>query len=458
MNSSPNILLALPPDVEGSFVAGGATLGEVLTLATRLEAATKGERDAGYPVCLVAEDKATVAAAVIAAARDGAELIVPHSLSTQVLAEVVVATGVRLAITDRDRDLPSGLAPVIVGAEDVSSTKPMPISLGESPCIHLFTGGSTGTPKMWSKSSLNLFAEALFLAQEYRLGPEDTIVATVPTQHIYGLLFSVLVPLVAGAATVNQVAFFPADVAELTLAHRATVLVASPVHYKAMAALLPDCGSFRLAFSSGGMLEEEAAIRFHQRTGSAVVEVYGSTETGGIAVRCRAHGDVAWTPLAAVDCVVDADKLLVSSPFVSIGVPLSERGFFTAGDRVESAGDREFHLLGRADGVVKVGGKRVVLEDVQEKIARIPGVGSAFVFSVPAAGGRENNIAALVETELSVAQLRAGIVPLLVPAAVPRLLRIVEHIPVKPTGKVDRTAAAELLGLNYSEQTGSDHD
>jgi len=441
------------PEMSGEFVVGSVSFDALISLALSLKERLLAEVGPGEPVCLAAEHKALVAAAVLSAAAGGPRLYVPHALSSSALEEVVHATGSRFAVTDRERKLPEGMRSFRVEAETaLQRGRPaIEVALTDIPCLHLFTGGSTGHPKVWAKSAANLFGEALFLAGKYGIGPGDTVLATVPTHHIYGLLFSVLLPLVSGARVVNEVPYFPGDAAELADRFGCSILVSSPVHLNAMAATFPRKRRFRLAYSSGGFLDEAVAARFYEATDTGVVEVYGSTETGGVAVRCRADGDESWSPLDGVDWKIAGERLLVASPFLSPGLELTEEGYFVTGDRVENAETGRFHLLGRADGVVKVGGKRVVLGDVRDKIGRLPGVRDAFVFSVPSSKARENDVAAILEGDMDESSARAEMAAVLEPAALPRLVRVVDRIPFKKTGKYDRVAAGRLLGIELEE-------
>ena len=100
------------------------------------------------------------------------------------------------AIADNPEEMPAGveiITPLPAAAENIN---PELIRDPDKPFLSLFTGGSTGKPKVWSKSPRNLLAEAFYLKERFSLSDKDLFVATVPPYHIYGLLFSVLVPFV----------------------------------------------------------------------------------------------------------------------------------------------------------------------------------------------------------------------------------------------------------------------
>jgi len=425
------------------LLSGVRPLGELLT----------GLVGRGGAVVVATEDRAILARALLVAALGGPRLVIPHSLSSRVLREVARSTGVGYALADAGRDLPPELEALPPPRKGPAPEPGLTIKLpGGNPeahpsIVHLFTGGSTGSPTVWRKTAGNLLGEGLFLARKYRFSPTDRVLATVPPLHIYGLLFSVVAPLVSGAGVVESTPYFPQEIGEEAGRHGCSILVSSPLHLKAMAVSPPAGVGFRLAFSSGGFLDQSASEDFVARTDTPVVEVYGSTETGGIAARCRAHGESVLSAFEPVVWDVKKDQLRVSSPFLSPGLPRDEEGFFVTGDRVGVASGGGFHLLGRVDGIVKVGGKRVDLMEVKNKLSTLEGVRDAYTFSISVASGRENEVAALVETGHTEAELRRILLDLLEPAAMPRHLRVVARMPTTRTGKYDGVAARELVGF-----------
>ncbi|MDD4358031.1 MAG: hypothetical protein PHN98_12380, partial [Smithellaceae bacterium] len=145
----------------------------------------------------------------------------------------------------------------------------------------------------------------------------------------------------------------------------------------------------------------------------------------------------AWKPADVVSWRLSGKRLAVRSDFVSIEMERDMAGFCVTGDEVQPDKNDRFLLLGRADGIVKVAGKRVDLLEVQNKIQTLPTVRDAVVISLPADKGRENVIAALVACELTEVQLRKMILEKLEPFAMPRRIKIVSSINRTATGKID---------------------
>lgn len=122
----------------------------------------------------------------------------------------------------------------------------------------------------------------------------------------------------------------------------------------------PALSSVRRVFSSGGALPAEAAQSLEQRLGQWSTEIFGSSETGGIAWR---QGGDLWQPFADVELSQDSDgALLVASPYLPAG-----HVEHTA-DAVRIAADGRFELLGRLDRIVKLEEKRISLPMLEQAL------------------------------------------------------------------------------------------
>jgi acyl-coenzyme A synthetase/AMP-(fatty) acid ligase len=217
------------------------------------------------------------------------------------------------------------------------------------------------------------------------------------------------------------------------------------VHYQVLKTDDLQRHNLRMAFSSAGVLDKEDAAYFHGTTGLDITEIYGSTETGGVATRCRSQDGESWQPLTTVDCKICDGKLHVRSDYISPTLPRDAEGFFITADRADSDGHNRFILQGRADDIVKIGGKRVDLAAVQTKLKQIPGVRDAVVVSLITGKGRQNKLAALVATHLDVLQLRRHIAAVSEAYAVPKHIVVAKEIPVTSTGKYDRIMIERIL-------------
>lgn len=445
MGESLNSLLLGPKFPDREFVRSGATFGEVYAMAAGLCATWTNPEYPGGPICLATENKAVLAAALLAALAGGPTLLLPYAFSAQALAGLRQLTGFTTAISDVAREFPNGTK-VICPQQNNPAKLPTSALMPERELLKIFTGGSTGAPQLWSKTGANLFGEGFFLAQHFTITEKDCILATVPPYHIYGLLFSVLLPLVSSATIIADTPSFPAEIAGAVPKHGATVLAGIPAHYRALREKNLTAAALRLAFSSAGMLDAEVSETFSRQNRVGIVEVYGSTETGGIAARNRSLGETYFTAFPTVSWTVKEQRICVRSPYLSPDLPLAADGFFTTGDRVEAGGTNAFALLGRIDGVTKVGGKRVDLEEVRAIIKKEPGVKDCVVMALPESGGREYRLVALIQgTAVDLDLVRKNLAHSLEPHGLPRLLKTVAQIPMKENGKYDREAIAGLF-------------
>jgi non-ribosomal peptide synthetase component E (peptide arylation enzyme)/3-hydroxymyristoyl/3-hydroxydecanoyl-(acyl carrier protein) dehydratase len=407
-------------------------------------------------VCVASEDRVVVAAAVLAALSGAIETVFPAALSPEALLASFVARRFShwLGPAEWHSSVPGLEAHRVESALPTLCPGDLHISDVDAARIFLQTGGTTGQPRLWQKTAGNLLGEVASHVRALQVETGDHIVATVSPHHIYGLLFSVLLPLVSDATVERVSPFFPQEIAERIAKSSATILVSTPAHLRALSASLTSRHKLRLVLSSGAPLSAADAASFFARTGLWPLEVYGSTETGGIAVRRQDEAEASWAPLPAVECRLDGDVLCVRSPFVSPDAAKDEDGFFSTADRARERPDGRFELLGRADGVVKVGGKRVDLPDIEKILAALDRVQDAVVMALPSESGRGQEIVALVASNRPAGDITRELREKLPSPSWPRRLRCVPVIPTTSVGKRDRVAILELLAVPTREPSG----
>jgi acyl-coenzyme A synthetase/AMP-(fatty) acid ligase len=290
-----------------------------------------------------------------------------------------------------------------------------------------------------------MFGEARYQAEALGISPSDLFLPTVPPNHIYGLLFTVLAPFIGRAHVLGDIYTFPREILKAAEAFRASILVSIPVHYRVLNTDGLQGHYLRAALSSAGMLDKDDALAFRQKTGVDVLEVYGSTETGGVATRRRFVDGDTWVPMDPVAWKIRDSMLRVRSPFLSPVLPRDGHGYFVTADCVDEAEGNRFILRGRADDIVKIGGKRVDMLAIQAKLRQLPDVRDAVVISRPAGRGRQNELAALVVTNGDVILLRRLLAETSEAYTIPKHIVAVDHIPMTPTGKYERGEIERLL-------------
>jgi acyl-coenzyme A synthetase/AMP-(fatty) acid ligase len=443
-------LLKGPKYPDREFVRSGATFAEVYAMANRLRVALDETESRGTFICLVADDKAVIAAALLAALASGSTLLLPYAFSANIIAQMHQTIGFETALSDVDREFPEGvkvICPQSAEATDLRGPGPGPghghEARAQSELLQIFTGGSTGTPKIWSKTVENIFGEGYFQANRFAVTKNDCILATIPPYHIYGLLFSVVVPLVSSATVINETPSFPSEIVRIAKKYKSTILASVPAHYRA---LRERKMSLRLAFSSAGVLDAADNEAFCRHNKIGVVEVYGSTETGGIATRNMAQGEEFFTPFPTIDWKITDHRLAVRSPYISPELPIDAKGFFTTNDRVEAIGTKSFSLKGRSDTVTKVGGKRVDLDEISLFIKKQAGVTDCVTLAMPESGGREHLIGTLIQGDtVNMEMIKKTLAETFEPYALPRRMKTVARIPLKNNGKYDLQRIVQLL-------------
>jgi acyl-coenzyme A synthetase/AMP-(fatty) acid ligase len=446
-------IMAGPQRKDGDYIFSRVSYPDLYATAAHLRRYFQ-ECVAEPLVCLCTEDKAVVAAAMLASLAGGPALVMPHSFAPQVLAEVRELTGFRHAVVDGPRSVPDGvrtIAPRSGEAVWPPADELSPKGV-ETEWVRLFTGGSTGAPKMWTKTVRNLLAETIAIIEHYAVTDADRLVATVSPCHIYGLLYAILTPLLADAAVAAPTPSFPVEIEEVVNQSRATVLISVPAHYRALNGHPFAPRRLRLAFSSAGMLAAEDAGAFSGQTGVGIAEIYGSTETGGIAARVRANGETDFKPYDTVDVRIEGERFKVRSDYLSPGLADPGDGYFTMGDRVVPTEGGRFALLGRVDGRREgrwaAGGPGGGVSNNQG----IPRRQDALVLSLPVGRGRENQIVAVVEGNLDAAALNRSLLDDLEPYARPRSIKVVAKMPLTAAGKYDRHAIEKLWGTPFTFQ------
>ncbi|SEH66079.1 Acyl-coenzyme A synthetase/AMP-(fatty) acid ligase [Rheinheimera pacifica] len=260
-----------------------------------------------------------------------------------------------------DWQVPAQLQPVSVAQANI----PLQLLLSKECRISFFTSGSSGQPKLISKRLCQLLLEVQTLEQQFgnQLDANTLFAATVSQQHIYGLLFRLLWPLCNNRPLYRQqLSFF--EQWQALLQQNKVVLVASPAHlarFDDIAKISPLQQQVSRIFSSGGPLPAPVPVLYQQAVGQAPTEVFGSTETGGIAFRQRNRPDVPWQAFTGVTLATDAQQALqVMSPH------LENNAFFQTQDQVQLITNQQFHLLGRLDRIVKLAEKRLALPELEQ--------------------------------------------------------------------------------------------
>lgn len=243
-----------------------------------------------------------------------------------------------------------------------SEMRNLPQIVADDTKIHMYTSGSTGKPKDVLQRMTEFEMDNEFVFSKW--GDEflkRKLIPTVSQHHIYGFLYTIALPFAAGIPFRRTRIEFPTEFEKMD--DEKYMIIAVPAFLKRTVETvekLPLKDPF--IFTSGGVLLPEVAKKTDEVFGFWPVEVYGSTETSGIAYRQSKNG-MEWTPFDNAKIWQNKDGcLIIKSPYIK-----DPAGFETA-DLVEILPDGRFLMKGRIDSIVKIEEKRISLTEVENRI------------------------------------------------------------------------------------------
>ena len=331
--------------------------------------------------------------------------------------------------------------------------------------LKVFTSGSSGEPQAIDKTIRQLSSEVGHLEQLW--GTPNTalsplVLATVSHQHIYGLLFRVLWPLAGGICFDVHACDYLEEIKTRANQSQRLFLVSSPAHLSRIPLELDTATVEKVAaiFSSGAPLKRQDSLLAYERFGVSVTEVYGSSETGGIAWRQQQPiREADWMPMPGVQ--VRTTSVQECLEICSEHLPDPQQWHQTA-DRVAIDDQGKFTLLGRVDRIVKVEGKRASLNEMENWLLRHPyiesaallvlenqrvEIGAVIVLSSDANTELKQRGKRHINTLLSDHFLLGFERPL-----IPRRWRYVDRLPVSTQGKLEHQRLATLFSNTPAER------
>ncbi len=333
----------------------------------------------------------------------------------------------------------------------------------------LYTSGTTGRAKGAMLSHRNLGSNALALVDAWGFTRGDVLLHALPIYHVHGLFVAIHCALLSGARMLWLAKFDPAQVRSLL--PRATVMMGVPTFYTRLLADpafgTADCRSMRLFVSGSAPLLPDTFAEFERRTGHAILERYGMSETGMNTSNPLAGERLAGTvgpplPGVTVRIVGDDDapvapqcvgSIQVKGPNVFGGywrMPEKTReeftadGWFRTGDMGEILANGYVRIVGRAKDLIITGGLNVYPKEVEERIDALPGVAESAVIGIPDADFGEAVTAVVVARPGEAPSERDVIGKLKAEIAgfkVPKRVHFVDELPAIPWARSRRTSS-----------------
>lgn len=344
----------------------------------------------------------------------------------------------------------------------------------------LLTSGTTSRPKIVPLTHANLCASAYSSIAALALRDTDRCINVVPLFHGHGLNNVLLATLAAGASVVCAPGCDVDKFFDWLSDFRPTWYSAVPTMHQAILAQarriggrVSDC-ELRFIRSSSAPLPPNVSAELEQTFQTPVIEFYGMTETASSPLACnplppreRKPGSVG-IPVDLDVAVMDergallrggqTGQVVVRGTAVMAGYdgdPAATKAafagdWFKTGDLGYFDGDGYLFLTGRIREMVNRGGEKVTPQEVEAVLLQHPAVVEAVAFAVPHPTLGEDVASAVVlrsSTAATPNDIRQFAVGRIADFKVPRQVLVVNEIPKGPTGKVQRIALAEKLGL-----------
>ncbi|MBO7166119.1 MAG: AMP-binding protein [Kiritimatiellae bacterium] len=317
------------------------------------------------------------------------------------------------------------------------------------------TSGSTSTPKRIVKPFSKLAKEVLYHKKQLRdiLSSKPVFLATIEEHHMYGTLWCKLLPKAAECEIDKEVIFTPEALIEKMKSHREVILITTPTflsRFTAYAKQYDIPKNVKEIITSGALLTSEVSKATKDVFGIAPREIFGSTETGGVASRRQHSGEGEdWKVFDSVKISSSPEgNLIVNSPF-------SIEKNYTMGDGVIIAPDgRSFKLLGRTDRMVKISEERVSLPEMEEKMVKISGIKEVALCPLTNEHGPYLGAVIVAEEELASQEkpsmfIRNECLKIFPKGTAPKKYRFVPELPRNAQGKIQVSALKEVLNSSF---------
>lgn len=244
-----------------------------------------------------------------------------------------------------------------------------------------FTSGSTGFPLGALKTKENIISEIEVLTSLLKKYEIKRVIVTVPFIHFYGSLMGLFYPLFNNIDIVLKEHFLPNDL--LDIIEDNSLVVTTPLYIKSLNRISSSKNlSNSIFISSTAPLQKDDAKEFNEKFSSNILQIFGSTETGGIAYKY--NDETLWTPLERVNLSLNEEnELKVESDFISNII--FEKELKQTNQQIQTFDyvefiDNKFKLIGRSSQILKIAGKRYSTIQIENILEQIDGIEKAVVF------------------------------------------------------------------------------
>ncbi|MFC1850225.1 class I adenylate-forming enzyme family protein [candidate division CSSED10-310 bacterium] len=339
---------------------------------------------------------------------------------------------------------------------------PAPKPDPEADIIFFTTSGSTGIPKIFSKSQRAVIAGAENVAQAIKITKHDRVLSVVPFYFAYGFSNCLFLPLLKGATIVMMKQFLPRQAIQILQDESITLFFGSPFIYSTLAEVSSQdhhLSSIRFCFSAGAMLPRGLGETFFKKFGLRVRALYGLSETGTISIQMGDQDEDHHSlgkPLPNIEIKIGNEydlkgsqihqgEILIKSPALMSGyigdreltTKSFQQGFFRTGDLGKLDRQGRVCLCGRIKRIINVAGINVDPVEIENVLVAFPKIRDAFVMAVTNKRGIEIIKAIIVaQPDCQRGEVIEYCKKKLADYKIPRLVEFKERLPHNIMGKV----------------------
>lgn len=391
------------------------------------------------------EDRYLFCVVLFSAALNASTTLLPPSKSSGIVIELEREYGPLCAISDQPL---SGflIDQMVVDLEALENETDITV-LHESLNITLdpqqviviaFTSGSTGCPK----AQLKHWGGFIDCAQRaiQQLGIENqqlAMLSTTPPQHMFGLETSVMWPYISNLVLINQRPFYPEDIriAVQSMPYP-VVLCSTPTHLRACVRSAGQWSNLAAIICSTAPLSSTLASEIETVMGADLHELYGSTETLSYASR-RTADQTLWTPYPGVKLEAQAKATRLKATYLQHPVLLD--------DVFDIQSDGQFKVIGRATDLIKIGGKRASISELNQRLQAISGIADGCFFRIEHSD-IDQRLGIIVVSEYKSETIISELKLHLDEVFLPRVVYYTKTIPRNSVGKLLDSELKKLLG------------
>lgn len=353
---------------------------------------------------------------------------------------------------------------------DCASGQPDIEITGDSACIIMFTGGSTGSPKGVQRNHRSEMSviKAMNTAWPTRLHDEVWL-NVAPVSHVWGIHMGCFNPVYGRSTLIIVPRFQPDTVADLMEKHRVTVFSGGPsaIYQGLLAAPDADLSALWLCPGGGSVFSRQTLSRWEAKTGQPILEAFGMTEAGPLTAQpldgTHKYG-TAGLPLPGIEVAIaaldgsgkrlpanESGEILIRGERVIDRykglVPASEDGWLPTGDIGFLTPDGFLTVVDRKKDMLIVGGFNVYPSEIEEVLLLVPEVSDAAVVSV--ADDRKGEapfafVAASPQSGLDEQFLMRHCAEHLTSYKIPRAIVVLDELPKTAARKPDKQRLKEM--------------